>query len=224
MAGRGRARQGFRCQVGGQLSWVASGTLKASCRAGWGRGVVCECLCTNSQLPVDVNTYAHGCSQYTHEPLGERGRHQVPPSPPPPPSSYSRIHARKYMHMMPTCSHLVNMKGTRWPRCSASLEGPCGGVDGSTGRLLEHAPGPPHPGGVQPSPAYSREQRPLRLTASSASRKSARHNLGSPLTATLPAHPRCVQVEWLALSSSLRRQPGATYAAHCKQPTTNTLT
>ena len=31
-----------------------------------------------------------------------------------------------------SCRYLVNMKGTRWPRCSASEEGPCrGGGEGS---------------------------------------------------------------------------------------------
>lgn len=34
-----------------------------------------------------------------------------------------------------SCSHCVNMMGTRWPRCSASEEGPCrgGGAGGSHG-------------------------------------------------------------------------------------------
>lgn len=47
----------------------------------------------------------------------------APAAPPLSSSKYQGSHP-------PTCSHLVNMKGTRWPRCSASEEGPCSRVQG----------------------------------------------------------------------------------------------
>ena len=56
-----------------------------------------------------------------------------------------------------SCSHLVNMKGTRCPRCSASLDGPCmaGAVGVVRRRRRRLQPG----GGVLAMPAAWRRER-----------------------------------------------------------------